>query len=150
MRRKIATALQEALEQDDALRIGTLRLILAALRDREASLGHDDGPGELDERSALALLGAMVRQREEAIATLEQSGRMELAERERDEVRVIAEFLPRPLGPEETAQAVEAAIAETGARSIRDVGRVMTALKRRYAGRMDVAAASALVKAALD
>lgn len=149
MRARIAEALKDALKSGDAVRVGTLRLMLAALKDREIALRSDDGPASLDEAEVRALLSRMIRQRRESIASYEEAARMELAERERREVDIIAEFLPKPLAEAEVEEAIAEAIRETGAASIRDLGRVMAALKARHAGRMDFAGASARVKAAL-
>lgn len=149
MRTKIMADLKEAMRNKDATRIGTLRLMLAALKDREIALRGDDGSEQLPEAEVMALLAKMIKQRDESIATYEQAGRMELAERERAEAAVIREFLPKPLSAEGVAKAIDAAIAETGAESIRDMGRVMAALKSRHAGQMDFAKAGAQVKAAL-
>jgi hypothetical protein len=149
MRARITEALKDALKAGDPVRVSTLRLMLAALKDREIALRGDEGPSTLDEAEALRLLSRMVRQREDSIASYEQAARMELAERERREIDIISEFLPKPLSEEEVDRAVAEAIAETGASSIRDMGKVMAALKAGHAGRMDFARASAKVKAAL-
>ncbi|MEM9045986.1 MAG: GatB/YqeY domain-containing protein, partial [Pseudomonadota bacterium] len=120
-----------------------------AVKDREIANRGEEGPGDLTEAEALALFDKMVRQREESFATYEEAGRMELAERERAEIAVIKEFLPKPLTGPEIEAAINAAIDQTGANSIRDMGKVMGHLKSRHAGRMDFGAAGAQVKAAL-
>ncbi len=150
MKTRIADALKDAMRSRDEVRVSTLRLVLACLKDREIALRAEEGvESGLPEAEALALLTRMVKQRAESAATYEQAARMELAELERREARIIEEFLPRPLSEPEVARAVQAAIAETGASSIRDIGRVMAALKARHQGRMDFGEASALVKDAL-
>ncbi|MEL6218712.1 MAG: GatB/YqeY domain-containing protein [Pseudomonadota bacterium] len=149
MRTRISNALKDAMRGGEAVRVSTLRLMLAALKDREIALRGDDGQEGLSDADALALLARMVKQREESIATYEQAARMELADRERREVEIIQEFLPKPLSADEVEAAVSAAIAAAGAQSIRDMGKVMAALKRDFTGRMDFAAASSRVKAAL-
>lgn len=150
MKTRIADALKDAMRSRDEVRVSTLRLVLACLKDREIALRAEEGvESGLPEAEALALLTRMVKQRAESAATYEQAARMELAELERREARSIEEFLPRPLSEPEVARAVQAAIAETGASSIRDIGRVMAALKARHQGRMDFGEASALVKDAL-
>lgn len=149
MRERIASALKDALRGGDKIRVSTLRLMLAALKDREIALRGDEGQDGLGEAEALALLARMVKQREESIATYERAARMELAEGERREVAIIQEFLPKPLSAEEVDAAVTDAIEAIEATSIRDMGKVMAALKRDFTGRMDFAAASAKVKAAL-
>ncbi|MEO1101920.1 MAG: GatB/YqeY domain-containing protein [Pseudomonadota bacterium] len=149
MRTRISNALKDAMRGGEAVRVSTLRLMLAALKDREIALRGDDGQEGLSDADALVLLARMVKQREESIATYEQAARMELADRERREVEIIQEFLPKPLSADEVEAAVSAAIAAAGAQSIRDMGKVMAALKRDFTGRMDFAAASSRVKAAL-
>ncbi|MEM9145225.1 MAG: GatB/YqeY domain-containing protein [Pseudomonadota bacterium] len=149
MRTRIATALKDAMREKNAVRVSTLRLMLAALKDREIALRGDEGQEGLSEADALALLARMLKQREESIASYEQAARMELAEQERQEAEIIAEFLPKRLSAEEVERAVGKAIEAAGATSIRDMGKVMQALKRDFTGRMDFAAASAKVKAAL-
>jgi hypothetical protein len=123
--------------------------MLAAIRDRDIALRGEEGGGGLDDAGLMALLAKMVKQREDSAATYETAGRMELAEAERAEIAVIKEFLPRPMSQDEIADAIRKAVAETGASSIRDMGKVMGVLKAQYSGRMDFAAAGARVKAAL-
>ena len=150
IRERIDEELAEALRRGDAQRANILRLMRAALRDREAARAEDDTPGRLSEAEVYDLLQRMLRQREKSIATYEQGARMELAEQERREISIIREFLPRTLTEGEVNAEIDRAIRETGARSIRDLGRVMALLKRRYPGRIDFARAGARVKAALD
>lgn len=149
MRERIAAALKDSLDGGDACRTATLRLLLAALKDRDAAARDDDGRAADDEATTVAMLGRMMRQREEAAQAYEESGRLELAERERAECAVIREFLPRPMSATEVQQAVDAAIAETHATSIRDMGKVVCALRDRYPGRIDLAKVGAQVKTAL-
>lgn len=135
------------MRERDAVRLGTLRLINAALKDQDIALraeGRAVGDAE-----ATAILSKMVRQRQESAGAYEEGGRLELAEKERAEIAVIEGFLPRQLTEAEAAAAVDAAIAETGATSLRDMGRVMAHLKDRHAGQMDFRAAGATVKARL-
>lgn len=147
---QISAALAEATRNQDALRRSTLRLMLAAVKDRQIQLRSEAGADELDETGLADLLGRMVRQRTEAAETYDTGGRTDLARRERQEIEIIREFLPRQLTADEQKKAVRQAIDETGAESIRDMGRVMAALKAAHAGRMDFAKASAEVKAALN
>ena len=149
MRDRINSALRDAMLAKDKLRTSTLRLMIAAIKDRDIALRGEEGGGGLDEAGIMALLAKMVKQREESAATYETAGRTELAEAERAEIGVIKEFMPRPMSEAEVDAAVKAAIAESGAESIRDMGKVMAALKAKYAGRMDFGAAGARVKAAL-
>ncbi|WP_285671597.1 GatB/YqeY domain-containing protein [Paralimibaculum aggregatum] len=147
---RISDALKEALRDKNQVRVSTLRLMLACLKDREIALRANDGGDDgMPDSEVAAILSRMVKQRGESAAAYEEAARMELAERERQEARIISEFLPKKLTDKEIDAAVRAAIAETSASSIRDMGKVMAALKARYTGRMDFADASARVKAAL-
>ena len=152
MRGKIQQALEEAMQSKDTVRICTLRLMLAAIRDRDIALSADeDGSGAvLDDAAVTELLGKMVKQREQSAEAYGQAGRMELAAREEAEIAIIREFMPRQMSEAEIRRAVAEAIGETGAGSIRDMGRVMGRLKQRYPGRMDFGAAGARVKQALS
>lgn len=146
LRSKISTALKKAMKDKDAQRLSTLRLINAAIKDKDIAAraeGNDDGVGDAE---VLAILGKMSKQRMESARAYEEGGRLDLADREREEVEVIEEFLPRQLSEEEAAAAVEAAIAEIGAESIRDMGKVMGALKTKYTGQMDFGKVGPLVK----
>jgi uncharacterized protein YqeY len=149
MRDRITAALKEAMLAKDKLRTCTVRLMLAAIKDRDIALRSEDGADGLDDAGIMALLAKMVKQREESAATYETAGRMELAETERAEIGVIKDFLPRPLSADEVEAAITKALAETRASSIRDMGKVMGVLKSQYAGRMDFGAAGGRVKAAL-
>ena len=149
MRDRITAALKEAMLAKDKLRTCTIRLMLAAIKDRDIALRGEDGADGLDDAGIKALLAKMVKQREESAATYETAGRMELAETERAEIGVIKDFMPRPLSADEVEAAIRKALAETRASSIRDMGKVMGILKSQYAGRMDFGAAGGRVKAAL-
>jgi uncharacterized protein YqeY len=149
MRERINTALKEAMLAKDKLRISTIRLMMAAIKDRDIALRSEDGASGLDDPGIMALLAKMVKQRDESAATYETAGRIELAETERAEIAVIKDFLPKPLSADQVDAAIKKAMAETGASSIRDMGKVMGALKAKYAGQMDFGAAGGRVKAAL-
>lgn len=149
LRERINGALREAMLSRDPIRTSTLRLMLAAIRDRDIARRSEEGAEGIGDDEIRALLQRMIRQREESAAAYEAAGRTELAEGERAEIEVIREFLPRPMTAEEIDRAVAEAIRETGASSIRDMGKVMGVLKEKYAGRMDFAEASRRVKAAL-
>lgn len=149
IRDRIGAALKDAMKARDADRLSTLRLVNAAIKDKEIDLrGSGEGAG-VGEAEILAILARMVKQRQESARAYEEGGRLELAEKELAEIAVIQEFLPRQMDEAEIAAAVDAAVAETGAASIRDVGKVMAALKARYTGQMDFGAVGALVKARL-
>ena len=147
LRERLNTGLKAAMRDKDQVRLGTLRLINAALKDQDIALRAEGR--EVGDAEATAILAKMVKQRQESARAYEEGGRLELAQQERAEIAVIEEFLPKQLSEDEAAAAVDAAIAETGATSVRDMGRVMGALKARYAGRMDFGAAGAAVKAKL-
>lgn len=149
LRDRLQTALKEAMKAKEADRLSTLRLINAAIKDREIALRGESDAGEVGEPEILQIMGKMVKQRQESARAYEEGGRLELAEKELAEIGVIQEFLPRQLDQAEIAATVDAAVAETGAASIRDVGKVMAALKSRYTGQMDFGAVGALVKARL-
>jgi uncharacterized protein YqeY len=149
MRERIKAALKEAMLAKDKPRISTIRLMMAAIKDRDIALRGEDGASGLDDPGIMALLGKMVKQRDESAATYETAGRMELAESERAEIAVIKDFLPKPLSADQVDAAIKKAMAETGASSIRDMGKVMGLLKSQYAGRMDFGAVGGRVKAAL-
>lgn len=146
MRDRINAALKAAMKDREQQRVCTLRLINAALNEREiASRSGDDRPG-IDEAESLDVLSRMVKQREESAKAYEEGGRPELASQERAEIRIIREFMPKPLAPEEVQAAVQAAIRDSEASSIKDMGRVMGVLKAKYQGRMDFGQAGAAVK----
>lgn len=150
LRSKISTALKQAMKDKDADRLSTLRLINAAIKDRDIAAradGNDEGVGD-DE--VLVILGKMVKQRRESARAYEEGGRLDLAEQELGEVEVIEEFLPQQLSAEDATKAIDAVIAEIGADSIRDMGKVMGALKAKYMGQMDFATAGPMVKERLS
>jgi len=129
-----------------AIRLGTIRLILAAIKDKDIAAratGVDDGVSDDD---VLAILGKMVKQRQESAHVYEEGGRLDLAERELSEIGIVEEFLPKKLDDAEVAAAVDAALAEVGANSIRDMGRVMGVLKSKYTGQMDFGAVGPMIK----
>ena len=138
LRDRVGTALKDAMRNKEAERLSTLRLINAAIKDKDIAArteGADDA-GVSDD-VVLQILGKMVKQRQESARAYEEGGRIDLAERERSEIGVIEEFLPRQLTDDEVTAAVDDAIAETGAEGIRDMGKVMGVLKGKYTGRMD-------------
>ncbi len=146
LRSRLREALTTALKAREELAVATLRLVLAALKDRDITArgkGNLDGIGDDD---ILEMLRSMIRQRHDSIELYEKGGRLELAEREAGEIAVIESFLPVQLDDGETLAAIGEVIAEKGAKDLKDLGRTMAALKKRYPGRMDFAKASALVK----
>jgi uncharacterized protein len=149
LRDRLQTALKEAMKAREVDRLSTLRLINAAIKDREIAIRGEADAGEVGEPEILQIMGKMVKQRHESARAYEEGGRLELAEKELAEIGVIQEFLPRQMDEAEIDAAIAAAVAETGATSIRDCGKVIATLKGRYTGRMDFGAAGALVKARL-
>ena len=146
MRDQLQTALKEAMKAKEADRLSTLRLINAAIKDREIALRGEGDGGVVDDAAILAILGRMVKQRQESARAYEEGGRLELAEKDLAEIGVISEFLPRQLSADEVRAAIAAAIAEAGATSIRDMGKVMAVLKAKYTGQMDFGAVGPQVK----
>jgi len=146
LRPQLNDALKSAMLSKDSRVVSTVRLILAALKDRDIaarSRGVMDG---ISDDEILSMLQSMIKQRRESISLYEQGGRLELAQQEQDEIAIIERFLPRQLNEEEMTSAVSAVITELGAGGIKDMGRVMAALKERHAGTMDFTKASALTK----
>ena len=147
MRERVNTALKGAMRSKEADRLSTLRLINAAIKDKDiAARGSGDDEAGVSSDDILAIMGRMVKQRHESARAYEEGGRLELAEKELSEIKIIEEFLPRQLSEDEAAKAVDAAIAEVGAQSIRDMGKVMGVLKGKFTGRMDFGKAGPMVK----
>ena len=146
LRERITNGLKDAMREKDAARLSTLRLINAAIKDQDIAARGAGKTEGVDEGEILAILAKMVKQRIDSANVYEEGGRLELAEKERAEIKVIEGFLPRQLSEAEIAAAIDTAIDQTGASSIRDMGRVMGALKAAYAGQMDFGAAGALIK----
>lgn len=142
-------ALKQAMRARDELATSVLRLILAALKDRDIAQRTQGRDGGLAEEEIVGMLQSMVKQRRESIKMYEQGGRPELAGKEAAEIAIIESFLPKQMSEAEIRAAVDAAIADLGAASLKDIGRVMTLLRERHPGAMDFAKASATVKAAL-
>jgi len=149
MRNRLNAALKTAMKDKDSERLSTLRLINAAIKDREIAARGEGKEECVSDADVLGILGKMVKQRQESAKAFEEGARLELAEKERSEITVIEEFLPRQLSESEVAQAISDAISETSAESIRDMGKVMGALKTKYTGQMDFGAVGAQIKAKL-
>ena len=146
LRTEIRDALKAALKARDERRISTVRLILAALKDRDIAARGAGGREEITDDEILNLLQTMIKQRRESIALYQQGNRQDLVDQETQEIAVIEDFLPKQLSEKEMTQAVKDTIASLNATTIKDMGRTMAALKERYAGQMDFAKASAIVK----
>ncbi|MEO0729638.1 MAG: GatB/YqeY domain-containing protein [Pseudomonadota bacterium] len=154
MRDKLLAETKAAMKAGEKERLGTLRMISAAFKNRDIEArvtgpGASSGDAKADDAELLQTLQKMVKQRRESIATYEQAGRDELAAKEAAEISVIQEFLPKAMDDAEMDAAVAATISDVGADSVKDMGKVMGALKERYAGQMDFGKASGLVKARL-
>lgn len=148
MREKITQDLKDAMKAGDRAKVDALRLINAALKDKDIEAR---GAGKtLTQDDLLALLQKMIKSRQESLEIFEKAGRADLADKEKGEIAVISAYLPQQLSEAEVADAVKTAIAEAGATTIKDMGKVVAALKAKYTGRMDFAKASAAVKAALN
>ena len=150
LREQINDSLKEAMKAKDARRVGTLRLINAALKDKDIAARTETSRELLGDDDILSLMAKMIKQREDSIAAYVAGNRPELAQAERDEIAVIREFMPKQMSADEAKAAITAVIAEVGASSIKDMGKVMSALKERYAGQMDFGKASGQVKDALS
>lgn len=146
MRMRVNLALKQAMKDKAATRLSTLRLINAAIKDKDIAARSGDDDAEVSDEDVLAILGKMTKQRYESARAYEEGGRLDLAERERQEIEVIEEFLPKQLEEDEVAEAVKKAITATGAGSIRDMGKVMGELKSRYTGQMDFGKVGPMVK----
>lgn len=149
MRERIGAAFKEAMKAQEKRRVATLRLVQAAIKDRDIAArtaGKQDG---VSDDEILDILSKMIKQRNDSIAAYEQGGRLELAEQEREEIAIIQEFLPKQLSEAEMQDAIKGVISDLGAESLKDMGKVMGELKKRYAGQMDFAKAGAAVKAQL-
>jgi uncharacterized protein len=147
MRERLMSELKTAMKAGDKRRVDTIRMVNAALKDRDIEAR---GQGKtVSDDEILSLFQKLIKSRQESAEIYEKAGRNELATQEREEIAIIQSFLPQPLSEAEVEAAVAAAIAETGATSIKDMGKVVGALKAKYAGRMDVGKASAKVKAKL-
>ena len=149
MRKELNEALKTALKSKDSRSVSTLRLILAAIKDRDIAVRSDGNAEGISDEQILDLLQKMIKQRHESIAAYEKGGRADLVAQEQGEIEVTRRFLPAQMSQSEIQAAVAEAVTETGAGSLKDMGKVMGVLKERYAGRMDMGAASGAAKKAL-
>lgn len=149
IRNRLMRELKEAMKAKDQTRLSTLRLINAAIKDRDIAARSDDNIEGVGEAEIREILAKMIKQRRDSAQAYDEAGRIELAEQERAEIEIIQDFLPKPLSDQDVEKAIREAIDETGASSIRDMGRIMGVLKSRYAGQIDFGKAGQRVKAAL-
>jgi uncharacterized protein YqeY len=148
MREQLTDALKDAMKAQDKRRLSTLRLITAAIKDRDIA-ARTAGKDRIGDSDILEVLAKMIKQRRESVKIYEEAGRLELAQQEQNEIDVIESFLPQQLGDDEMQAAVKTVISELGADGLKDMGRVMSELKARHAGQMDFGKASGMVKSAL-
>ena len=151
MREELNAAMKAAMRSQDKARLGTIRLVLAAIKDRDLATLNKSGDAcadtsRISDAEIAQILATMIKQRRESIRIYEEAGRAELAQKEAEEITVISEFLPRQLDDSETTAAIKDVIASINATGIKDMGRVMAALRERYRGQMDFGKASAMVK----
>lgn len=147
MRETLNEALKVAMKAGDKQRVSTIRMITSAIKDRD--IAARTGTSTVGDAEILDLCAKLIKSREESARLYDEGGRPELAENERAEITIIREFMPRQMDEAEVATAIGSIVAEIGASGIRDMGKVMAALKERYSGRMDFGKAGAAVKAAL-
>jgi uncharacterized protein YqeY len=146
LRNRLSEALKEAMKAKEARRVSTLRLILAAIKDRDIQARSDGVTDGVPDEDILAVLQKMIKQRRESIEHYEAGGRLELAQQEQDEIEIIQQYLPKQLTEAETEAAAREAIAAVEASGIKDMGRVMARLKERHSGEMDFGKAGPVVK----
>ncbi|MBK8009695.1 MAG: GatB/YqeY domain-containing protein [Rhizobiales bacterium] len=149
LRDQINNGIKDAMKSGEKLKLSTLRLVNAAIKNADIE-ARGGGKGPLDDAALLGLFQKMIKQRQESVELYEKGGRPELAANERGEIEVIQGFLPKQMSDGEVDAAIKAAIAEAGASSVKDIGKVIAALRGKYAGQMDFGKASGLVKAALS
>lgn len=148
LREDLTAALKDAMKAKDTRKLSTIRLVQAAIKDRDIA-NRGEGKGELSDEDVLQLMAKLVKQREESAKIYEDNARPELAAQEREEVAIIKTFMPEQMSDEKVCEAIAAVITEINAEGMRDMGKVVAALKERYAGQMDFAKASGVVKALL-
>ena len=148
-REEFTTALKEAMQNKDQVSISTIRLIMAAMKDRDIAARSNDNAEGITDAEILSMMQSMIKQRQESSTTYAEAGRDDLAERELDEIAVLQKFLPAQMGDDEVSATIDKIISDTGASSIKDMGKVMGVLKSDYAGQIDMAKAGGLVKSKL-
>jgi len=146
LRARLNDDLKTAMRAKDERQVGTLRLILAALKDKDIAARPSGNTSGISDPDIMQMMNGMIKQRRDSITLYQQGNRPELAAKEQGEIDIIQSYLPQQMSSEEVAAAVKAVIAEIGASSVKDMGRVMAALKERFTGRMDFAAVSGVVK----
>jgi uncharacterized protein len=150
LRDQLNSAVKEAMKAHDSKRLGTLRLIMANIKDKDIAGRTAESREGISDAEILALFGKLIKSREDSIALYEKGARPELAAAERDEIAILLEFMPKQMDEAETAAAIAAAVSATGAASLKDMGKVMAFLKQRHAGKMDFSKAGPALKAKLS
>lgn len=150
MREKLTNALRDAMKAKDTLRISTIRLINATIKDRDIAVRSEENVKGVSDAEILSILGKMIKQRQESARQYEEAGRIELAEQELSEIRIVETFLPKQMTEDELITIVDQTIREMKADSIRDMGKVMGVLKKKYVGTMDFSQAGARAKELLS
>lgn len=150
LRQRLNDAYKDAMKSRDARGVSTMRMVLAQLKDRDIAARPGGNSTGIGEPEIVDMLGKMVKQRQESIVLYKQGNRPELVKQEEEEIAVIERFMPKQLSEAEAAAAVDAALKETGAASLKEMGKVMALLKERFAGQMDLGKAGALVKQRLS
>ena len=148
LRDDINTAVKEAMKAKDERKLSTLRMVNSSIKNADIE-ARGQGKPQLSDEDLLGLLQKMIKQRQESVALYDKGGRAELAAQEREEIAVISAYLPKQMSDDEVKAAITAVIQDTGAAGMKDMGKVIAALKAKYAGQMDFGKASGLVKAAL-
>jgi uncharacterized protein len=149
LRDDINNAVKQAMKAKDERRVSTLRMVNSTIKNADIE-ARGQGKPPLSDEALLGVFQKMIKQRQEAVLLYDKGGRAELATQEREEIAIISSYLPKQMSDDEVKQAISSVIAETGAAGIKDMGKVISALKAKYAGQMDFAKASGLVKAALS
>lgn len=149
LRQDISSGVKDAMRAKDKLRLSTLRLVSAAVKDRDIAARASDRCDGIDDAEILSLLAKMVKQREESAKTYDENARPELAERERAEIVIMREYMPKPLSDEEVNDVIKNTIDDMGATCLKDMGKIMGRLKSEYSGRIDMGKAGGIVKAHL-
>jgi len=146
LREQFTTALKESMKAGDQRRVSTVRMIIAALKERDIDARGKGNPAGIDEGDIQRMLQGLVKQRREAIALYKQGNRPELAQKEEEEIAIIETFLPKQMSDAEAEAAIKQVIAAVGAASVKDMGKVMAALKEKYSGQLDLSKAGGIVK----
>ncbi|MBO6505352.1 MAG: GatB/YqeY domain-containing protein [Kordiimonadaceae bacterium] len=150
LRDELTNSMKDAMRAKEARKLSTVRLILAAIKEKDIEMRGVDASDKDDDAVITDILSKMVKQRRDSIKAYEEGGRCELAEREKEEISIIEEFLPKQMSDDEIKAAAEAVVAELGAEGLKDIGRCMGSLKEKYAGQMDFAKASTTIKGMLS